>query len=39
MDEALAVLQSAPLEEGERERIHAIGDHVHGISSFMSLVT
>jgi aryl-alcohol dehydrogenase-like predicted oxidoreductase len=39
MDEALTVLRSGPLEEEERSRIHAIGDHVHGIPSFMSLMT
>jgi aryl-alcohol dehydrogenase-like predicted oxidoreductase len=39
MDEALTVLGSGPLEQAERTRIHAIGDHVHGIASFMSLMT
>ena len=39
MDEALTVLRSSPLDEAERERIRAIGHHVHGISSFMSRMT
>jgi len=39
MDHALETLSRGPMDEEELERMRAIGDHVHGISSFMSLLT
>ena len=36
---ALTVLESGPLDDQELERMRTIGDHVHGISSIMSLLT
>ncbi len=39
MKEALSVLKTGPLEDSVRKRLEVIGDHVHGISSFMSLMT
>ena len=39
MTTALQVLRSGPLDEEERKRMCIIGDHVHGISSLMSVLT
>jgi len=39
MDEALQVLSAGPLTPAERERMQRIGDHVHGVPSFMSRLT
>lgn len=39
MDQALETLCRGPMDEEELARMRAIGDHVHGISSFMSLLT
>ena len=39
MEETLTVLSSGPLDQQELDRVRVIGDHVHGISSFMSTFT
>ena len=39
MDHALTVLESAPMDAQELERMRKIGAHVHDIRSFMSAVT
>lgn len=39
MESALTVLESAPMEGEELERVKRIGDHVHQTRSFMSLMT
>jgi aryl-alcohol dehydrogenase-like predicted oxidoreductase len=39
MEDALTVLSSGPLDAQELDRMRVIGDHVHGISSFMSTFT
>lgn len=39
MVEGLSVLRSGPLDDAEMERARRIGDHVHGVSSFMSFFT
>jgi len=39
MEEALEVLQSDPLGPEKLERMHRIGDHVHGLPSMMSRFT
>lgn len=39
MDHALETLSRGPMDEDELARMRAIGDHVHGISSFMSVLT
>lgn len=39
MDEALRLLRSGPLDEDEMDRMRRIGEHVHGIQSFMAMMT
>ncbi len=39
LEETLTVLSSGPLDQQELDRMRVIGDHVHGISSFMSTLT
>ena len=39
MEDALTVLQADPLEAPDMDRARAIGEHVHGIRSIMSILT
>jgi aryl-alcohol dehydrogenase-like predicted oxidoreductase len=39
MDESLGVLKQGPMDEDEMRRMRTIGEHVHGIRSFMATFT